>query len=84
MAFRLLELAIPADRFGLELTHQNRAAAMIFVREAQTSLARDGGTFFLIFQADHPSIRTRSEFANSYKPREQGVPLVYGNVCESE
>ena len=24
------------------------------------------------------------EFANSYKPWEQGAPLVYGNVCKSE
>lgn len=73
-----------ADRFGLELTHQNHAAAMIFVRDAQTSLAPDWGTFFLIFQATHPSIRERIEFANSYKPWEQGAPLVYGNVCKSE
>lgn len=84
--FNLLarHIELEADRFGLELTHQNRAAAMIFVRDAQTSLAPDWGTFFLVFQADHPSIRTRIEFANSYKPCKQGMPLVYGNVCESE
>jgi Zn-dependent protease with chaperone function len=68
-------IELEADRFGLELTHQNHAAAMIFVRDAQTSLAPDWGTFFVIFQADHPSIRTRIEFANSYKPWEQGAPL---------
>jgi STE24 endopeptidase len=73
-----------ADRFGLELTHQNRAAAMIFVKDAQAELAPDWGTFFLIFQARHPSIRERIEFANSYKPWEQGAQLVYGNVCKSE
>jgi STE24 endopeptidase len=73
-----------ADRFGLELTHQNPPAAKIFVRDAQTSLAPDWGTFFLIFQATHPSIRERIEFANSYKPWEQGAPLVYGSVCKSE
>ena len=77
-------IELEADRFGLELTHQNNAAAMIFVRDAQTSLAPDWGTFFLIFQADHPSIRTRIEFANSYKPWEHGEPLVYGNVCKSQ
>ena len=84
--FNLLarHIELEADRFGLELTHQNQAAAMTFVRDAQTSLAPDWGTFFLVFQADHPSIRTRIEFANSYKPWEQGVPLVYGNVCKSE
>jgi hypothetical protein len=49
-----------------------------------TILAPDWGTFFLVFQADHPSTRTRIEFANSYKPSEQEVPLVYGKVCKSE
>jgi STE24 endopeptidase len=77
-------IELEADRFGLELTHQNRAAALIFVRDAQTSLAPDWGTFFLISQADHPSIRTRIEFANNYKPWEEGAPLLYGNVCKSQ
>ncbi len=77
-------IELEADRFGLELTHQNRAAALIFVRDAQTDLAPDWGTFFQIFQATHPSIRVRIEFANSYKPWEHGAPLVYGNVCKSE
>jgi STE24 endopeptidase len=75
---------LEADRFGLELTHQNSAAAMIFVRDAQTALAPDWGTFFLIFQATHPSIRVRIEFANNYKPWEHGEPLVYGKVCKSQ
>jgi len=77
-------IELEADRFGLELTHQNPPGAKIFVRDAQTSLAPDWGTFFLIFQATHPSIKERIEFANSYKPWEQGAPLVYGNVCKSE
>jgi STE24 endopeptidase len=77
-------IELEADRFGLELTHQNHAAAMIFVRDAQTDLAPDWGTFFLIFQATHPSIRERIEFANSYKPWEQGKPLMYGTVCKPE
>jgi STE24 endopeptidase len=77
-------IELEADRFGLELTHQNHAGAMIFVRDAQTDLAPDWGTFFLIFQATHPSIRVRIEFANSYKPWEQGAPLAYGKVCKSE
>jgi STE24 endopeptidase len=73
-----------ADRFGLELTHQNHADALIFVRDAQTELAPEWGTFFLIFRADHPSIRERIEFANNYKPWEHGAPLRYSNVCKSE
>ena len=78
-------IELEADRFGLELTHQNHAAALIFVRDAQSGdVAPDWDTFFLIFQATHPSIRERIEFANTYKPWEQGAPLVYGNVCRSE
>jgi Zn-dependent protease with chaperone function len=77
-------IELEADRFGLELTHQNHAAAMIFVRDAQTSNAPDWDTFFLITQATHPSCATRIKFANTYKPWEQGAPLVYGNVCKSE
>jgi len=73
-----------ADRFGLELTHQNHADALIFVRDAQVDLAPDWGTFFLIFRADHPSIRERIEFANNYRPWEHGAPLRYSNVCKSE
>jgi hypothetical protein len=77
-------IELEADRFGLELTHQNHAAAMVCVRDAQSDLAPDWDTFFLIFEATHPSIATRIKFANSYKPWERGVPLVYGNVCKPE
>ena len=71
-----------ADRFGLELTHENQPAAMIFAKDAQTGLAPEWDTFFLIFQGTHPSIATRIKFANDYRPWEQGAPLVYGNVCK--
>ncbi|MGD0508387.1 MAG: M48 family metalloprotease [Terriglobales bacterium] len=74
-----------ADRFGLELTHQNHAAAMVFAGDVQRGDdAPDWDTFFLVFQATHPSPAQRIEFANIYKPWEQGKPLVYANVCKSE
>jgi STE24 endopeptidase len=74
-----------ADRFGLELTHQNHEAATVFVRDVQSGyVAPEWDTFFLISQATHPSVAQRIEFANSYRPWEQGIPLVYGNVCKSE
>jgi hypothetical protein len=44
----------------------------------------DWDTFFLIFWATHPTVHQRIEFANIFKPWEQGEPLVYGNVCKSE
>jgi Zn-dependent protease with chaperone function len=78
-------IELEADRFGLELTHQNHAAAMVFVRDANSGdVPADWDTFFLIFQATHPSVAQRIEFANTYKPWEQGAPLVYGSVCKPE
>jgi Zn-dependent protease with chaperone function len=78
-------IELEADRFGLELTHQNHEAAMVFVRDVQSGyVAPEWDTFFLIFQANHPSVAQRIEFANTYKPWEQGKPLVYGNVCKPE
>jgi Zn-dependent protease with chaperone function len=74
-----------ADRFGLELTHQNHAVAMMFAGEVQRGdEPPEWDTFLLIFRATHPSDGQRIEFANSYKPWEQGKPLVYGNVCKPE
>jgi hypothetical protein len=69
---------------GHELKHYVMGDNRTALAYLAVSLAPDWGTFFLVFQADHPSIRTRIEFADSYKPWELGVPLVYGNVCESE
>ena len=78
-------IELEADRFGLELTHQNHEAARVFVGDVQSGrVAPNWDTFFLIFQATHPSVAQRIEFANRYKPWETGTPLVYGNVCKPE
>jgi STE24 endopeptidase len=72
-----------ADRFGLELTHENRAMAEIFANEiARDGEPADSDTFFLVFRASHPSRAERIRFANDYHPWEDGKPLVYGNVCK--
>ena len=74
-----------ADRFGLELTHQNYAAAMDFSGDVQRGdVAPEWDRFFLISQATHPSVAQRIAFANTYKPWEQGAPLVYADICKSE
>ena len=74
-AFNLLARHIEheADRFGLELTHQNRATAMIFAKDAESGLTPEWDTFFLIFRATHPSVGDRIRFANSYAPWERGL-----------
>jgi STE24 endopeptidase len=78
-------IELEADRFGLELTHQNHEAAMVFVGDVQSGrVVPEWDTFFLIFQGNHPSVAQRIEFANTYKPWEQGKPLVYASVCKPE
>jgi STE24 endopeptidase len=71
-----------ADRFGLELTHENRPMAELFAGEiTQHGELADWDTFFLVFRASHPSNADRVRFANDYRPWEQGKLLVYGDVC---
>jgi STE24 endopeptidase len=73
-----------ADRFGLELTHQNRAMGELFsnyiTRDHEVA---DWDTFFRIFRATHPSNAERIRFANTYHPWVEGKPLVYGYICNA-
>jgi Zn-dependent protease with chaperone function len=58
-----------ADRFGLELTHDNHAAASAFVALQQQNLAVPyPGSFYKIFRASHPPIGERVDFINHYRP----------------
>ena len=58
-----------ADRFGLELTHDNQAAATAFVALQQQNLANPRpGPLFKFFRASHPPIGERVDFINRYKP----------------
>jgi len=71
-----------ADRFSLELTQQNQAAAELFAGWTKSNLsAPEFDTFFRLFRQTHPSLGERIRFANSYKPWESGQPLVYRDVC---
>ncbi len=64
-----------ADRFALELTHDNRAAATAFVRLQSENLGNPRpGMFYTLLRASHPSLAERIEFANDYHPWEQGQP----------
>jgi STE24 endopeptidase len=58
-----------ADRFGLELTHDNHSAATAFValQEQNLSIPRPG-LLYKIFRASHPPIGERVDFINNYKP----------------
>ncbi len=60
-----------ADRFALELTHDNRAAATAFVRLQSENLSNPRpGMFYTLWRASHPSLAERIEFANDYRPWE--------------
>jgi len=69
-----------ADRFGLELTHDNHAAASGFVALQQQNLAVPRpGWLFKLFRASHPPIGERVDFANTYRPWETGQPERYAD-----
>jgi Zn-dependent protease with chaperone function len=70
-----------ADRFALELTRNNRAAATTFVRlqEENLSLPRPG-LLYMLWRGSHPSLGDRIDFANRYRPWEEGEKLHYGRL----
>jgi Zn-dependent protease with chaperone function len=69
-----------ADRFGLELTHDNHAAATAFVALQQQNLANPRpGWLYTVFRASHPPIGERVDFINGYRPWERGEPARYGD-----
>lgn len=69
-----------ADRFALELTRDNRAAARAFVALQQTNLSHPRparlGTWI---RSTHPRLGDRIDFCNTYRPWTQGHPLRYGH-----
>ena len=67
-----------ADRFGLELTHENHAAATCFVKLMQKDLGVPRpGTLFTIWFDSHPCLADRIEFCNTYHPWETHQPSKY-------
>jgi Zn-dependent protease with chaperone function len=72
-----------ADRFGLELTRDNHAAASAFVKLQSENLATPyHGTLYKLWHDGHPPIGERIDFANAYRPWAQGKPLRYGDRFE--
>lgn len=69
-----------ADRFGLELTRNNRAAALAFVKLQQENLSvPHPAPIYRIWRASHPSLAERIAFCNEYRPWATGAPLRYGD-----
>jgi|SRR5579859_1435605 len=69
-----------ADRFGLEITQNNDAAATAFVKLQAESLGLpDPGWLERTFRLSHPALADRITFANDYHPWTDGKPLVYAD-----
>jgi Zn-dependent protease with chaperone function len=67
-----------ADRFELEVTRNNRASAMAFVKLQQENLSNPRpGRLYKFWRASHPPLGERIDFANTYRPWERGEPLRY-------
>ncbi len=68
-----------ADRFGLEITQSNHAAATAFVKLQTENLAVPRpGLLFKLWREGHPTLGDRVDFCNNYRPWEKNEPLVYG------
>ena len=69
-----------ADRFALEITQDNRAAASTFVRLQQENLAVPRPSrLYQLWRGSHPSLQSRVDFANHYRPWVSGEKLRYGD-----
>src|SRR4026209_3030743 len=67
-----------ADRFGLEITRDNRAAATAFVKLQQENLSLPRrGVLYKLWRASHPLLGERIDFCNTYRPWEEGRPGRY-------
>jgi len=67
-----------ADRFGLEITHYNHAAADAFLKLSRSNLGYPSpGKLFMLFRGSHPSIASRIEYFNTYHPWCEGKPSHY-------
>jgi STE24 endopeptidase len=70
-----------ADRFGLEITKDNHAAARSFVRlQAENLGVPRPGLLYYLWRCSHPALGERVDFCNEYRPWEKGEPLKYGHL----
>jgi Zn-dependent protease with chaperone function len=70
-----------ADKFALEITRNNHAAAMAFVKLQEENLAVPRpGMLFKLWRSSHPPIGERIEFCNEYRPWRTGEPLEYEDL----
>ncbi len=69
-----------ADRFGLEITHDNHACGEAFVKLAKHDLGYPRpGWLYKVWRAGHPPLGERIDFCNDYHPWTEGEPQRYGD-----
>ena len=70
-----------ADRFALEITRNNRASALAFVKLQQENLSVPRPAFLdKLWRGTHPSLGDRIDFANSYHPWTTGEAGKYEHL----
>ena len=70
-----------ADRFALEITQDNHAAASTFVVLQQENLAVPRPSrLYVLWRSSHPPLAERVAFANRYRPWETEQPLRYDHM----
>jgi STE24 endopeptidase len=69
-----------ADRFALEITRTNHAAANGFAKLQEDNLSIPyPGWLMTFWRSTHPPIGERIDFCNAYRPWVTGEPLRYGS-----
>ncbi len=74
-----------ADRFGLEITQNNYAAATAFVKLQKENLANPRpGWLYKLWRSSHPPLGERIDFCNSYRPWEEGKAMKYSHLFKEK
>ena len=74
-----------ADRFGLELTKNNHAAATAYSKLLTENIGvPQPGLLYKLWRARHPTFSEHIDFCNSYRPWEKKEPLVYGEMFREQ
>ena len=72
-----------ADRFGLEITHENHACATAFTKFVEHDLAYPTpGPLYVLWRSSHPPLGERIAFCNSYHPWLEGKPGEYSEYFQ--
>lgn len=70
-----------ADRFGLEITRNNHAAATAFIKlQTENLRVPRPGLLYKLWRESHPPLGERIDFCNDYRPWEKGEPLEYEHL----